>query len=74
MLMHVYRLNFLTNNIDKYNQGQGRSMERIFNNISNVSIKINNLLTEIIKMTACFVVKTTNDGNNNFYTFEMNAL
>ena len=24
MLMHVYRLNFSTNNIDKYNQGQGQ--------------------------------------------------
>jgi len=23
MLMHVYRLNFFTHNIDKYNQGQG---------------------------------------------------
>jgi len=30
MLMHVYRLNFFTNNIDKYNQGQGHYMKRIF--------------------------------------------
>ena len=30
MLMHVYRLNIFTNNIDKYNQGQGHYMKRIF--------------------------------------------
>ena len=28
--MHVYRLNFFTNNIDKYNRGQGHYIKRIF--------------------------------------------
>jgi hypothetical protein len=33
MLMHVYRLNIFTNNIDKYNQGQGHYNSNVRKNL-----------------------------------------